>query len=58
MVTYSWAMIYTHASYVASVERIAIILDVIYGKIFFGERIRRSFWGSVLMVTGAVVLSL
>ncbi len=57
MVTYSWAMVYTYASYVASVERVAIILDVLYGKVFFGERIRKgSFLGSVLMVTGAVML--
>ena len=56
MVFYSWAMVYTLASYVASVERIAIILDVIYGRVFFGESIRRSFWGSLLMVSGAVVL--
>ena len=56
MLTYSWAMIYTYASYVASVERIAIVLDVIYGKLFFGERIERSFWGSLLMVGGAVML--
>jgi drug/metabolite transporter (DMT)-like permease len=58
MVTYSWAMVYTYASYVASLERLAIILDVIYGRVFFGESIGRSFWGSLLMVAGAVLLGL
>ncbi len=58
MVFYSLAMVYTLASYVASVERLAIILDVLYGRVFFGEKIGRSFWGSVLMVSGAIVLSL
>jgi len=57
MVTYTAALTFTYTSYVASVERLAIILDVIYGKLFFGEEIRRSFWGALLMVSGAVLLS-
>ncbi|WP_457600158.1 DMT family transporter, partial [Hydrogenivirga sp.] len=57
MVTYTAALTFTYTSYVASVERLAIILDVIYGKLFFGEAIRRSFWGALLMVLGAVLLS-
>ncbi len=57
MVSYTLALLYTYTSYVASVERLAIILDVIYGRLFFGEEIRRSFWGALLMVLGAVILS-
>ncbi len=56
MVTYTTALLYTFTSYVASIERLAIILDVLYGKLFFGEEIRRSFWGALLMVSGAVLL--
>ena len=56
MVTYTTALLYTFTSYVASIERLAIILDVLYGKLFFGEEIRRSFWGALLMVLGAVLL--
>ncbi len=56
MLTYTLALTHTLTSYVVSVERLAIILDVLYGRIFFGERIRRSFWGALLMVSGAVLL--
>ena len=56
MVTYTAALLYTFTSYVASIERLAIILDVLYGKLFFGEEIRRGFWGALLMVSGAVLL--
>lgn len=57
MVTYTAALTFTYTSYVASIERLAIILDVIYGKLFFGEEIKRSFWGALLMVLGAMLLS-
>ncbi len=58
MIAYSLALEKIPVSYTASVERLAIILDVIYGKIFFGEKIKKNFLGSILMVTGAVLLSL
>lgn len=58
MLTYTLALMHTLTSYVVSVERLAIILDVLYGRIFFGERIRRSFWGALLMVSGAVLLGI
>ncbi len=57
MLTYSLALLHTLTSYVVSIERLAIILDVLYGRIFFGERIRRGFWGALLMVFGAVLMS-
>ncbi len=56
MVAYTSALIYTYTSYVASVERLAIVLDVIYGKVFFGEEISKSFQGAILMVLGAILL--
>ncbi len=58
MVAYTLALNLSNTSYVASIERLAIILDIIYGKLFFGEEIRKSFWGSVFMVLGAVLLPL
>jgi len=58
MITYAAALEITLTSYVASIERLAIILDVIYGKVFFGEDIRRGLWGAVPMVLGAILLSL
>ncbi len=58
MVAYTVALELTYTSYVASVERLAIVLDVVYGKLFFHEEIRRSFWGALVMVCGAVLLAL
>jgi len=58
MLAYTLALENTFTSYVASIERLAIILDVIYGRIFFGEEIRRSLWSSFVMVLGAVLLTL
>ncbi len=57
MVSYTLALERTLTSYVASIERLAIVLDVIYGRIFFGEEISRNFWGALLMVLGAVLLA-
>lgn len=57
MVSYTLALERTFTSYVASIERLAIVLDVIYGRIFFGEEISRNFWGALLMVLGAVLLA-
>ncbi|HID65978.1 MAG TPA: DMT family transporter [Aquificaceae bacterium] len=58
MVFYTWAYIYTYASYVAAIERFAILLDVIYGRIFFGEKIRNALKASFIMILGALLLSL
>ncbi len=58
MVAYTTALLYTFTSYVASVERLAIILDILYGKLIFNERIKKSFLGGILMVLGAILLSL
>ncbi|EDP75806.1 DMT family transporter [Hydrogenivirga sp. 128-5-R1-1] len=58
VVAYTTALLYTFTSYVALLERLAIILDVLYGKLFFGEEIRRSFWGALLKVLGAVLLGI
>ena len=58
MVFYTWAYIYTYASYVAAIERLAILLDVIYGRIFFGEKIRNALKASFIMILGALLLSL
>lgn len=58
MVFYTWAYLYTYASYVAALERLAILLDILYGKIFFKEEIRYALWASIFMVLGAILLSL
>jgi len=57
MISYTLALERTLTSYVASLERLAIVLDVIYGRIFFREEISRNFWGALLMVLGAVLLA-
>ncbi len=54
---YNMALSLTPSPYVASVERTAIIFSVFYGKIFFGEEIRRSFAGSLLMLVGIVFIT-
>ncbi|NPA40682.1 MAG: DMT family transporter [Aquificae bacterium] len=56
MLAYTIALTQTYASYVASVERLAIILDIIYGQVIFKEKFRRSSWGVVPMVFGAILL--
>ncbi len=58
MVFYTWAYLYTYASYVAALERLAILLDVLYGRIFFNEEIRYALRASIFMALGAVLLSL
>ncbi|GAB6066335.1 DMT family transporter [Aquifex pyrophilus] len=58
MVTYTYAYLFTYASYVSAVERLSIILDVIYGKFFFGERTQNALRASLIMVLGALLLSL
>jgi len=55
---YAWGYLYAYASYVASAERLGVLFDLLYGKLFFGEEVRRAFWGSLLMVAGAILLSL
>lgn len=58
MLFYTWAYIYTYASYVAALERLAILLDIIYGKIFFKEKVKYALRASIFMVLGAILLSL
>ncbi|NPB08233.1 MAG: DMT family transporter, partial [Aquificae bacterium] len=58
MVTYTWAYLYTYASYVASLERTAILLDVLYGRLIFGEKVRNAFRASLMMLSGTVLLTL
>ncbi|AAC06571.1 DMT family transporter [Aquifex aeolicus] len=58
MVFYTWAYIYTYASFVAATERLAILLDVLYGKVFFGEKVKNAFKASIIMVLGVFLLSL
>jgi len=57
MLFYAWGYLYAYASYVASAERLGVILDVLYGKLFFKERVRRAFAGALLMAAGAVLLN-
>ncbi len=57
MVFYTWAYIYTYASYVAALERLAILLDILYGKVFFYEEVRYTLRASIFMVLGAILLS-
>lgn len=57
MIFYTWAYIYTYASYVAALERLAILLDILYGRIFFKEEIRYALRASIFMVSGAILLS-
>ena len=57
MVFYSWAYLYTFASYAAAAERLAILLDVLYGKIFFKEKIASALPASILMILGTILLT-
>jgi len=58
MIFYTWAYVYTYASYVAATERLAILLDVIYGRVIFGEKVKNAFKASVVMLLGVFLLSL
>jgi len=58
MLFYTWAYIYTYASFVAATERLAILLDVLYGRVFFKEKVKNAFSASVIMLLGVFLLSL
>ena len=58
MITYTYAYLFTYASYVSAIERLSIILDVIYGRVIFGEKVRNALKASLIMVLGALLLSL
>jgi len=56
--SYNLALTFAPSSYVASAERISMIFGVIYGKIFFKERIKKAFPATVLMIIGIFLLTL
>ncbi len=56
--SYNLALTFAPSSYVASAERISMIFGVIYGKIFFKEKIKRAFPATILMVIGVFLLTL
>ncbi|NPA33104.1 MAG: DMT family transporter [Aquificae bacterium] len=58
MLFYSWAYLYTYASYVAALERLSIALDVLYGRLIFHERVKGAFRATALMLLGALLLTL
>ncbi|WP_340695733.1 DMT family transporter [Hydrogenobacter thermophilus] len=57
-VLYNLALLYAPASYVASVERISLLLSILYGKVFFGESLRYLLPGAMLMLLGSLLLSI
>lgn len=57
-ILYNSALPYAPASYVASVERISILLSILYGKVFFGESLRHLLPGAMLMLLGSLLLSI
>ncbi len=55
---YNTALNVYPSPYVSAVERISIIFSVIYGKIFFKEDIKKSFFASIFMIFGVILISI
>lgn len=59
IVFHGFAVSMVNVTYMISVKRFSIVFGIIYGRLFFGEKntILR-FTGSVIMISGAVVITL
>ena len=55
-ILYNMALGLSPSPYISAVERTAIIFSIVYGKIFFGEEIKKSFAGSILMILGVLFI--
>ncbi|QWK20751.1 MAG: DMT family transporter [Hydrogenobacter thermophilus] len=56
-VFYNTALVYAPASYVTAVERVSLLLSMVYGRIFFGEPVKHLLPGALLMLLGSALLS-
>lgn len=55
---YNSALLYAPVSYVAAMERVSLLLSVVYSRIFLGEAVSHLFPGASFMLMGSLLLSM
>ncbi len=55
-VLYNLALLYTLSSYVASAERLSLLIAIMYGRIFLGENLGKALLPAILMIIGNMLI--